>query len=51
MEQKVDKEEQDKLEASKDPRVQALLDNFPKSEVTAVRDISDKNGSIGEEAQ
>ena len=51
MEQKVDKEEQDKREATKDPRVQALLDNFPKSEVTAVRDISDKNGSIGEEAQ
>ena len=51
MEQKVDKEEQDKREATKDPRVQALLDNFPKSEVTAVRDISDKNGSTGEEAQ
>ena len=51
MEQKVDKEEQDKREVTKDPRVQALLDNFPKSEVTAVRDISDKNGSIGEEAQ
>ncbi|MBT07031.1 MAG: DNA polymerase III subunit gamma/tau [Rhodospirillaceae bacterium] len=51
MEQKLDKEERDKREATKDPRVQALLDNFPESEVTAVRDISEKNGSIGEEAQ
>jgi len=51
MEQQAEKEERDKREASKDPRVQALLDNFPKSEVTAVRDISDRNGPIGEEAQ
>ena len=51
MEQKAEKEGQDKREASKDPRVQALLDSFPKSEVTAVRIIADKNGSIIEEAQ
>ena len=51
MEQKADKEDRDKREASKDPRVQALLDNFPKSEVTAVRNISNKNGPIVEETQ
>ncbi|MEE2693949.1 MAG: DNA polymerase III subunit gamma/tau [Pseudomonadota bacterium] len=51
MEQKAEKEDRDKREASKDPRVQALLDNFPESKVTAVRNISDTKGPIGEEAQ
>jgi DNA polymerase-3 subunit gamma/tau len=41
-ERKTDKENLDKVKAAEHPRIQALLESFPESEVVAVRNVSKK---------
>ena len=50
-EQRGEKGDREKLEASKHPRIQALLESFPESEVIAVRNVSNKGGPIVEEGK
>ena len=50
-EQKTEREEREKFEVSKHPRIQAVLENFPESEVIAVRNVSAKDGPIIEEGK
>jgi len=50
-EQKNEREEREKFEVSKHPRIQAVLESFPESEVIAVRNVSAKDGPIIEEGK
>ena len=45
-ERKTEKENLQKVEAAKHPRIQELLESFPESEVTAVRDTSKKSSPV-----
>ena len=50
-EQKNEREEREKFKVSKHPRIQAVLESFPESEVIAVRNVSTKDGPIIEEGK